>query len=74
MALVSHALCLCVCVRCVIFGYNQNIQLSVIIGPNGQRMPGCLRQCLIGNFFSRAASVIFALSRNRGKVCHCRSQ
>lgn len=47
------------------------LQLACIIGPNGQRIPGCIRQCLTGQQSQwRTPPVIFALSK-KGGVSFC---
>ncbi|XP_037029592.1 transcriptional adapter 2B isoform X2 [Bradysia coprophila] len=46
----------------------QGRTLACIIGPNGQRMPGCIRQCLTGQPSQwRTAPVVYALSSKKGR-------
>lgn len=48
-------------------GALQNtVQLACIVGPNGQRIPGCIRQCLTGQpTLWRASGIVVALSANK---------
>lgn len=53
----------------VVFKWDH--QLACIIGPNGQRMPGCIRQCLTGQPSQwRTAPVVYALSSKKGRVSY----
>lgn len=68
VGLLFAALLLLPC--CVVVATNDFIlrvvQLSCIIGPNGQRMPGCIRQCLTGQpSIWQASGVVVDVSSNK---------
>uniref|UniRef100_A0A1L8DX02 Transcriptional adapter n=2 Tax=Nyssomyia neivai TaxID=330878 RepID=A0A1L8DX02_9DIPT len=50
--------------------YGHGRTLACIIGPNGQRIPGCIRQCLTGQPANYRAStgIVVALAANKKRI------